>query len=845
MSHPFPGLFTGRRRNGNDHNHEYDHNTGLETGDEDGSTSASGSGSLPLQKKGKALSRGLGLGSSESSQGKNHSKVGDSKDLVTGKCMTCDSMVRWPRELLVFRCTVCLTINDLRPVALEVRRGDGTRVVTPGKGEGKAAKTSTAPLAVERARDVIEKCVVEYLLGRLRHDDGRDYVGRSEDPYNRETGTSDALQSSGLEKDRSALPAIMATMALDERQTPPGRKDNTGRDNTGGSEAQLSPDISKDGQPRAARTESSRSIFQPLEDYIVTSFGTLECVNGSFSTSRPSITLRTASEGNSKNMLPPAADKRIQTGENLSELDAKTLLLGDVAENGSWWTGGSSGASNAERSRGARSAAWNEISVSLRSPRIDWADVHEWYHLVLNAGRSWRPKLEELLASEAYQKRSSPLSDREMDEIESHIIEAQSRTQRVLLKATESLLKRPGRQLQDPSDLRFLLIILANPLLYPAHLNSRKSRSRSRSPERNMPKELSPNTSKDKRAPPVSTPAPQSSSAARGSSGRHSGIIKRILGLLSNVPNECHHHLVSWFARYSDGQFQRTTDLIGSFVTYRLTRQNGHKREVDQDPTAGLIPSMSSSGRNTSAALHAALGSSSGLPSRKNDGKPQAVVYNDDWQIKAAARVMALFFSANNSGLSRRGNTRALITPENGQSAGLAARERAHNHGQILPTSDFYNTLLDYSDLIIDFEAWESRRGKFTFCQYPFFLSIWAKIQIMEHDARRQMEVKAREAFFDSIMTHKSVNQYLVLKIRRDCLVEDSLKGVSEVVGSGDEEIKKGLRIEFKGEEGIDAGGLRKEWFLLLVRDVFNPEHGMYKLSSAGQFLISCRHVHL
>ena len=183
--------------------------------------------------------------------------------------------------------------------------------------------------------------------------------------------------------------------------------------------------------------------------------------------------------------------------------------------------------------------------------------------------------------------------------------------------------------------------------------------------------------------------------------------------------------------------------------------------------------------------------------------------------------------SANNSGLARREEAKpALVTLLETHSAGLAARDRAHNHGQILPTSDFYNTLLDYSDLIADFEAWESKRGKFAFCQYPFFLSIWAKIQIMEHDARRQMEVKAREAFFDSIMTRKTVNQYLVLKIRRDCLVEDSLKGVGEVVGTGGEEIKKGLRIEFRGEEGIDAGGLRKEWFLLLVRDVFNPEHG-------------------
>ncbi len=38
-------------------------------------------------------------------------------DLVTGKCGTCDSLVRWPRHLDVFRCTVCLMVNDLKPSA--------------------------------------------------------------------------------------------------------------------------------------------------------------------------------------------------------------------------------------------------------------------------------------------------------------------------------------------------------------------------------------------------------------------------------------------------------------------------------------------------------------------------------------------------------------------------------------------------------------------------------------------------------------------------------------------------------------------------------------------------------
>jgi E3 ubiquitin-protein ligase HECTD2 len=90
------------------------------------------------------------------------------------------------------------------------------------------------------------------------------------------------------------------------------------------------------------------------------------------------------------------------------------------------------------------------------------------------------------------------------------------------------------------------------------------------------------------------------------------------------------------------------------------------------------------------------------------------------------------------------------------------------------------------------------------------------------------MEGKAREAFFDSILSRKAVSQYLVLKVRRDCLVEDSLRNVSEVVGAGSGDIKKGLKIDFVGEEGVDAGGLRKEWFLLLTREIFDPDHGLF-----------------
>ena len=37
-------------------------------------------------------------------------------EFASGSCATCDTHVRWPRNLDTFRCTVCVMINDLKPI---------------------------------------------------------------------------------------------------------------------------------------------------------------------------------------------------------------------------------------------------------------------------------------------------------------------------------------------------------------------------------------------------------------------------------------------------------------------------------------------------------------------------------------------------------------------------------------------------------------------------------------------------------------------------------------------------------------------------------------------------------
>ncbi|KAI9753814.1 MAG: hypothetical protein M4579_004995 [Chaenotheca gracillima] len=590
-----------------------------------------------------------------------------------------------------------------------------------------------------------------------------------------------------------------------------------------------------DGRGRQPDRQRSNAIFGPLEDYIVDSFRSWECINSSFPLApavRPGPPMRAVSEGSKRSLEGSSQDwpgEYEDTGA-MSNLDAKTLLLGDFAENGSWWSGGR-GAKRPPKSAHGRNKSSGEINpekelISGKSPRLDWAQLNLWYSTVLHAGRNWNAKLRALLDSLSRKGEQDyvPTSE-DLQDIENQMDDARFLVHRKLLKATENLLKRPGRPLKKPEETRFLLVVLANPLLYsknPPPLNRAPSSQTDRRPS---PARLSVDTQ----------PSVGRSPQPRAGPGQHSSIVKRILGLLSNLPHECHLYLVAWLSRFSESHFRRTVDLVGGFVTYRLGRPRRSNANGSADPTAGLIPNLSGPGASTSAQLHAALGVRGKSQSTKDQSK--TIDYSDDWQIRAAAKVMALLFTANNSGIAKK--TEAVFAAKAGadpNSVGLAARLRAHRHGQLLPTSDFYNTLLDYCDLVGDFENWESRRGKFAFCQYPFFLSIWAKIKVLEFDARRQMEVKAREAFFDSILSHKAVQQHLILKVRRDCLVEDSLKSVSEVVGTGLDEIKKGLRIVFLGEEGVDAGGLRKEWFLLLVREIFDPNHGMFIYDDESQY---------
>ncbi|OQO09134.1 hypothetical protein B0A48_06025 [Cryoendolithus antarcticus] len=102
-------------------------------------------------------------------------------------------------------------------------------------------------------------------------------------------------------------------------------------------------------------------------------------------------------------------------------------------------------------------------------------------------------------------------------------------------------------------------------------------------------------------------------------------------------------------------------------------------------------------------------------------------------------------------------------------------------------------------------------------------LSILARnSKVLEFDNKRSYFSRKLHTREDRTVSHPS----LTLNVRRDQVFMDSYKALYY---KSPNEIKHGkLNIRFNGEEGIDAGGVSREWFAVMARQMFNPDYALF-----------------
>ncbi|XP_012260923.2 E3 ubiquitin-protein ligase Nedd-4 isoform X1 [Athalia rosae] len=74
------------------------------------------------------------------------------------------------------------------------------------------------------------------------------------------------------------------------------------------------------------------------------------------------------------------------------------------------------------------------------------------------------------------------------------------------------------------------------------------------------------------------------------------------------------------------------------------------------------------------------------------------------------------------------------------------------------------------------------------------------------------------------------------IKVRRTNILEDSYRIISSV--NRLEILKTKLWVEFEGEVGLDYGGLAREWFFLLSKEMFNPYYGLFEYSAMDNYTL-------
>jgi hypothetical protein len=73
---------------------------------------------------------------------------------------------------------------------------------------------------------------------------------------------------------------------------------------------------------------------------------------------------------------------------------------------------------------------------------------------------------------------------------------------------------------------------------------------------------------------------------------------------------------------------------------------------------------------------------------------------------------------------------------------------------------------------------------------------------------------------------------HMRMNVRREHLLGDS---VDAVMSLSRKDLRKVWRFEFIGEMGIDAGGLAREWFQLVCKEIFDPDMGLWMCSASNQ----------
>ncbi|XP_039759455.1 E3 ubiquitin-protein ligase Nedd-4 isoform X2 [Pararge aegeria] len=243
--------------------------------------------------------------------------------------------------------------------------------------------------------------------------------------------------------------------------------------------------------------------------------------------------------------------------------------------------------------------------------------------------------------------------------------------------------------------------------------------------------------------------------------------------------------------------------------TSRRRRTTTSSMDDSEDDTDGSTESTRSSSSSTSH--------SQNLPN--SDGLPPG------WSMQRAPNGRVFFIDHNQK-------TTTWIDPRTGCASSL-------------PSAAAANAGTEADGLGPLPEGWEERvhtDGRIFFIDHNTRTTQWedprlSNPQIAGPAVPYSRDYKRKYEYLKSQLRKPSnVPNKFEIKVRRNSILEDSYRIISSV--NRLDLLKTKLWVEFESEVGLDYGGLAREWFFLLSKEMFNPYYGLFEYSAMDNYTL-------
>ncbi|XP_063931607.1 uncharacterized protein LOC135143642 [Zophobas morio] len=169
-------------------------------------------------------------------------------------------------------------------------------------------------------------------------------------------------------------------------------------------------------------------------------------------------------------------------------------------------------------------------------------------------------------------------------------------------------------------------------------------------------------------------------------------------------------------------------------------------------------------------------------------------------------------------------NKEISLVQLNKKATGRVSKLRVHSE------TLHHNSHVTSGDLPPGWEERRTREGRVFFVNHIEKITQW-------EDPRQQKspvyipvyarDYKTKLSYFYSHLRRKEGK--IELHVSRDNIFEASYRQVKRIPH---DQLNKRLCVHFKGESGLDYGGITREWFFLLSREIFSPYYGLFEYAA-------------